>query len=262
MNSLNNQNPFQTSGGMGQAQPSRQWDYRDINAPALAPGKAANAFMTRIFTVMSFGLAITGLAAWLFATKYLGDIDAAIAFYTSPMKWVVMLAPFAFIMVLSFGIQRLSYPVATLVFIAFAIVMGISLSSIFFAYEMSTIFQVFLMTSGTFGAMALIGATTSIDLTKFGSILMFAMIGLMISMVVNWFFQSPFLHYLIGGAGVVIFAGLTAYDTQRFMRMGYQVQAGSDSANKLALMGALSLYLDFINLFLFLLRLFGGGSRN
>jgi uncharacterized protein len=262
MNTSNHQNPFQTSGGVGQAPSSRQWDYRDINAPALAPGKAANAFMTRIFTVMSLGLAITGLMAWLFATKYLGNYEQAAAFYTSPMKWVVMLAPFAFVLVLTFGIQRLSYPVATGIFIAFASVMGISLSSIFFVYEMSTIFQVFLMTSGTFAAMALIGATTNIDLTKMGSILMFALIGLIITSVVNYFFHSPFLHYLIGGAGVVIFAGLTAYDTQRFLRMGYQVEAGSDGANKLALMGALSLYLDFINLFLFLLRLFGGGNRS
>jgi len=261
MSAYNNQNPFQNNGGVNSAPRGQQWDYRDINAPAIAPGKAANAFITRIFTVMSFGLAITGLMAWLFATKYLGNYDQAVAFFTSPMRWVVMLAPFAFILVLNFGIQRLSYAVATLIFVAFASVMGISLSSLFFMYNISTLFQVFLMTSGTFAAMAAIGAFTSVDLTKMGSILMFALIGLMISSVVNYFFQSPMMHYIIGGAGVVIFAGLTAYDTQRFLRMGYQVQVGSENANKMALMGALSLYLDFINLFLFILRLFGGGRN-
>ncbi len=260
MSSYNQQNPYDTSGGANPfTQQQRQWDYRDINAPAIAPGKVANAFMARIFTIMSLGLAITGLASWLFAAKYLVDANGAMEFYSSPIHWVVMFAPLAFILVLSFGIQRLSYPVATVVFIAFAVTMGLSLSSIFFIYNMSTIFQVFFMTAGTFGAMALIGSYTSVDLTKFGSILLFALIGLMISMIVNAFLQSPFMHYLIGGAGVVIFAGLTAYDTQRFRRMAYQVEAGSESANKLALMGALSLYMDFINLFLFLLRLFGGG---
>jgi uncharacterized protein len=174
----------------------------------------------------------------------------------------VMFAPMAFILVLSFGIQRLSYPMATVIFIAFATAMGLSLSSIFLVYEMSTIFQVFLMTSGTFAAMAVIGATTSVDLTKFGAILGFAVIGLIIAMVVNWIFHSTLLQFIISGAGVVIFAGLTGYDTQRFLRLGYQAQTGTENTNKLALMGALSLYMDFINLFLFMLRIFGGGNRN
>lgn len=258
MNNLN-QNPFQTNGGYGAAgNQGRQWDYRDINAPALAPGKAANAFITRVFTVMALGLGITGLVAWLFATRYLGSMDAAIQFFSSPMRWVVMLAPLAFVLVLNFGIQRLSYPMATGIFIAYAAVMGVSLSSIFFIYSMGTIFQVFLMTAVTFGLMALLGATTNIDLTRFGSILLFALIGLIVMSVVNWIFHSPLLHYIIGGAGVLIFAGLTAFDTQRLLRIGMQVQMGNENANKMALMGALSLYLDFVNLFLFLLRIFGG----
>jgi uncharacterized protein len=184
------------------------------------------------------------------------------AFYTGPMHWVVMFAPLAFVLVLSFGLQRLNYVAATAVFIGFATVMGLSMASIFVIYEMSTIFKVFFMTSGTFAAMAVIGAFTSVDLTKMGSVLMFALIGLIIASVVNWFFQSSMLDYVISGVGVLIFAGLTAYDTQRFLRLGYQVQIGSETANKLALVGALSLYLDFINLFMFLLRIFGGGNRS
>lgn len=259
MSSFNNQNPFQHNSGANPfQQEQRQWDYRDVNAPTMAPGKAANAFMTRIFTVMAFGLAITGLVAWLFAYKYLMVGDNAVAFYTSALRWVVMLAPLAFILVLSFGIHKLSYPVATAIFIAFATAMGLSMASIFLVYSLGTIFQVFFMTAGTFGAMALIGAMTNIDLTKFGSILLFALIGLIIATIVNVYMASPLMDYIISGVGVVIFAGLTAYDTQRFLRMGYQVQLGSESANKLALMGALSLYMDFINLFWFLLRIFGG----
>lgn len=260
-----NSNPFGPGSGptgspFQQNQPN--WDYRDTHAPALAPGKAANAFLTRVFTIMALGLSITGLVSWLFATKYLGDFEAAAAFYSSGISWVVMFAPLVFLLVLSFGIHKLSYGAATAIFIAFASVMGISLSSIFFVYEMGTLFQVFLMTAGTFGAMALIGATTSIDLTKFGSILIMASLGLFIMMIVNWLLQSPLLYYIISGAGVVIFAGLTAYDTQRLLRIGYQAQLGTEQGNKWALMGALALYMDFLNMFLFLLRIFGGGNRD
>lgn len=255
-----NQNPFQTN--MGQAGSpygqARKWDYRDINAPAMAPGKAANAFISRVFSIMALGLAITGLVAWLFATRFLGSIEAAAEFFSGPMWWVIMLSPLAFVLVLSFGIHRLSYPVATAIFIAYASVMGVSLSSIFFVYSLGTIFQVFLMASATFGLMALLGATTSMDLTKLGSILIFAVMGLIVMSIVNWMIGSSMLDYLISGIGVLVFAGLTAYNTQRLMRIGMHAQAGHESTNKMALMGALSLYIDFVNIFLFLLRLFGG----
>ncbi len=258
-----NQNPFQTNSGIGgmSANQTRKWDYRDVNAPAMAPGKTANAFITRVFTIMAFGLGITGLVSWLFATKYLGSMQDAAIFFGGPMRWVVMLAPLAFVLVLSFGIQRLSYPVATAIFIAYAAVMGVSISSIFFIYSIGTIFQVFLMASVTFGLMALVGATTKVDLTKFGSILMFALIGLIVVSLLNWIFKSSMLDFIISGVGVLIFAGLTAFDTQKLLRIGQNAQAGLESTNKMALMGALALYLDFVNLFLFLLRLFGG-SRN
>lgn len=257
---MNSQNPFQTNNHNNPFAHERKWDYRDPNAPAMSAGKAANAFISRVFAVMSFGLAITGLVAWLFASKYLGnDYEAAFAYYTSFWATLVNLSPLIFVLVLSFGIHRLSYPTATILFIAFASVMGLSISSIFFVYQLGSIFQVFLMTSVTFALMAFLGATTSIDLTKFGSILLFALIGLIVVSIVNWFMQSSMLEYVISAAGVLIFAGLTAFDTQRMLRIGAQVQMGSENANKMALMGALSLYLNFINMFLFLLRLFGGG---
>jgi uncharacterized protein len=259
MNNMN-QNPFQTNASMGAgaANQGRKWDFRDVNAPAMAPGKAANAFISRVFAVMAFGLGITGLVAWLFATKYLGTVQEAAVFFSGPMRWVVFLAPLAFVLILSFGIHRLSYPVATVIFIAYAAVMGVSLSSIFFVYSLGSIFQVFLMTSVTFGLMALLGATTNIDLTKFGSILMFALIGLIVASLLNWIFKSPMMSYIISAVGVLIFAGLTAYDTQKLLRIGQTAQAGAESTRKMALMGALSLYLDFVNMFLFMLRLFGG----
>jgi uncharacterized protein len=264
MNNFNNsQNPFQSNGGAGNpyAQGNRQWDYRDVNAPAMAPGKTANAFLTRVFTVMSLGLAITGLVAWLFATKYLMVGENLISYYSNPIHWVVDFSPLIFILVLSFGIHRLSYATATLIFAAFATMMGLSMASIFVLFSMGTIFKVFFLTSGTFAAMAVIGAFTSVDLTRMGTILMYAVIGLMIAMIVNWLMASPMMDYVISCAGVVIFAGLTAYNTQNMLRLGYNVEHGSESANKLALMGALTLYMNFINLFMFLLRIFGGGRN-
>ena len=141
--------------------------------------------------------------------------------------------------------------------IAFSLLMGISLSSIFAVYTAGSITTTFLITSATFGIMAVLGYTTSTDLTKFGSILMMGLIGIIIAMVVNWFMQSSTLDYIISGLGVLIFTGLTAYDMQKLKRIGMQVDSTSDEGNKYALMGALTLYLDFINLFLFLLRFLG-----
>lgn len=246
-----NPNPFQTNMAAGSTQ-SRKWDWRDVNAPSMAPGKAANAFISRVFTVMAFGLGITALVSWLFAAT-----GWAIPVLTSPVRWLIIFAPFIFILVLNFGIHKLSTTTATILFMAFATVMGISLSSIFFVYNLGTIFQVFAMTAVTFGLMALLGATTNIDLTKFGTILMFALFGLVLTSIINWFMASTMLEFIISAVGVLIFAGLTAYDTQKMLRIGQTVEAG-EAAGKMAIMGALALYLDFINLFLFMLRLFGG----
>jgi hypothetical protein len=168
-----------------------------------------------------------------------------------------MLAPLAFVLVLSFGINRLSYFTATLIFAAFAVVMGISLSSIFLVYTGTSIALTFFVTAGLFGFMAIYGLTTSKDLTKLGTYLFFGLIGIIIASVVNWFLGSSLLQFLISIGGVIIFTGLTAYDVQRIMVMSLMGDHNSEAAKKASLMGALSLYLDFINLFLFLLQLLG-----
>ncbi len=230
----------------------------ESKAPQLKAGSMANAFMSRVFSIMTLGLGITGATSWLFASKYLVDAYGAAEFFSGGMGIFLMFSPLIFVLILSFGISRMNYLWATVSFIAFAVVMGLSMSYIFFAYSLGSIFQVFLISAGTFAAMALIGATTKVDLTKMGGILFMALIGLIIASVVNIFIGATWLDMGISAIGVLIFCGLTAYDTQKLLRIGAQVGINNESANKMAVLGALSLYLDFINLFLFLLRLFGG----
>ncbi|MCS6905406.1 MAG: Bax inhibitor-1/YccA family protein [Bacteroidia bacterium] len=226
------------------------------NGPIMTT-RSANAFLQRVFFVMAAGLAITGLTAYGAASYLFSNPELLSTLFGSPLRWVIMLAPLAFVLILSFGINRLSYGAATLVYALYAIVMGISLSSIFFVYTAASITSTFFIAAGTFGAMAFIGATTKMDLTKIGSVLIMALIGLVIASIVNWFMASSTLQYIISYAGVVIFAGLTAYDTQRLLNLGAQMDMDNESAGKAAIMGALSLYLDFINLFLFLLQVLG-----
>jgi FtsH-binding integral membrane protein len=178
------------------------------------------------------------------------------------LGWLVMLSPLAFILVMNFGINKLSPMGLNLVFIGFAAVMGLSMSSIFLVYSFGTITKVFLITAGLFGFMAVLGFTTSTDLSKMGSILMMAVVGMIIASVVNWFMHSSQLDYIISCVGVLVFTGLTAYDVQKLKRIGMGVEYGDATSQKLATMGALSLYLDFINLFMFLLRIFGGSNRD
>ena len=175
----------------------------------------------------------------------------------SGLGWIVMLAPLGFVLAMNMGFQRWSSMSLTLLFLAFSAVMGISLSSVFLVYELSSISQVFFITAVTFGVMAVIGYTTQTDLTKFGSLLMMALIGIIIASFVNWFIGSAALDYIISVGGVLIFTGLIAYDTQRLKRIASGVEYGSEAGAKLAILGATSLYLNFINLFLFLLRLLG-----
>lgn len=223
----------------------------------------SKSFIANVFSFMFAALLISGALAYWFGTdeklffdtfmtvKSDGTVGPNIFFY------VAAFSPFVFILVMNFGFNRLSYPVLLIGFLAFAILMGLSLSSIFMVYTMGSIATTFLVTALTFGVMAFLGYTTSTDLTKLGSILMMAVIGLVIAMIVNWFMQSQAMDYVISMIGVIVFTGLTAYDTQRLKRIGAGVEYGSAIASKLALMGALSLYLNFINLFLFLLRFLG-----
>jgi len=219
------------------------------------------AFMNRVFGMMSLALVISGVVAYKMGTPEM------ISYLIGPtgmtgLGWLVMLSPLAFILVMNFGINKLSPTALNLVFIGFAAVMGLSMSSIFLVYDFGTITKVFFITAGLFGFMAVLGFTTSTDLSKMGAILMMAVLGMIIASVVNWFMNSAQLDYIISCVGVLVFTGLTAYDVQKLKRIGMGVEYGDANSMKLATMGALNLYLDFINLFMFLLRIFGGNNRD
>jgi hypothetical protein len=215
----------------------------------------SKSFVSNVFAYMSLALAISGALAYLFGTT-----DLIFSLVTrsgmTTLGWVVMFAPFAFILAMNFGFNKMSFTTLLAVFLGYAAVMGISLSFIFLVYDLGIITKVFFITAGLFGAMAFIGYTTKTDLTKFGGILMMAVIGIVIASVVNMFMKSSQMDYIISCVGVLVFTGLTAYDVQKIKRIGAGVEFGTAEASKLALMGALSLYLDFVNLFMFLLRVF------
>jgi FtsH-binding integral membrane protein len=219
----------------------------------------AKTFMSNVFAYMFMALLISAGFAWWFGTTdlFYSLVNAETGRMTI-VGWIVTLSPLGFILLMNFRFEKMSAGNILALFIAFASVMGISLSYIFRFYELAAISTTFLVTAVTFGIMAVVGYTTKTDLTKFGSILTMALIGLIIAMLVNWFVGSSTMDYIISGAGVLIFTGLTAYDTQRLKRIGMGVEYGSAMASKLAIMGATSLYLDFVNLFLFLLRFMGG----
>ena len=219
----------------------------------------SKSFLSNVFTYMAGALAITGVIAFWFSNSE-SLMNSLINVETGGMSmlgYIVMFAPFIFVLVMSFSFNRLSSFTLLLLFVVYSALMGMSLSFIFLAYTASSITSTFFITAGTFGAMAVLGYTTQQDLTKFGGILTMALIGIIIAMVVNMFIDSSTMDYIISILGVLIFTGLTAYDVQKLKRIGSGAEYGTESTNKLAIMGALSLYLDFVNLFLFLLRLFG-----
>jgi len=245
-------------------------DYRQTGygTPASTAGAAMDlglrSYMLGVYNYMALGLVVTAAAAYgLFSASFVeangqivGLTSLGATIFTGPLMWVLMLAPFAFVLVLSFGINRLSAGTAQILFWAFAAVMGASLSSIFAVYAGGSIFRVFLITAGMFGAMSLWGYTTKRDLTSMGSFLTMGLFGIIIASLVNLFMQSDAISWAVSVLGVVIFVGLTAYDTQKIKESYYE---GDEQglATKKQVMGALSLYLDFINLFLMLLRLIG-----
>jgi len=214
---------------------------------------------------MSSGILLTGLISLIFfKLSVVTDANGSIVsltnigntLYFSGLKWIVMLAPLGVVFYMSFGINKMTASKAQGTFWVFAALMGLSLSSIFLIYTGASITRVFFITSGTFGAMSIYGYTTKRDLTKFGSFLMMGLIGIIIASVVNMFMQSTMMHFVISILGVLIFVGLTAYDTQKIKNM-YLASDSGELMSKKAVMGALTLYLDFINLFIMLLRLFG-----
>jgi uncharacterized protein len=209
-------------------------------------------YMLSVYNYMGLGLAITGLVAFIVASTP----ALYVPIFTTPLKWVVMLAPLGFVFFLGMRIQHMSVSAAQLTFWAFAAVMGLSLASIFLVFTGESIARVFFITAASFGALSLYGYTTSRDLSGWGSFLFMGLIGIILASVVNIFLASSALQFAVSVIGVLVFAGLTAYDTQRIKEMYFQVGA-SDMAAKTAIMGALSLYLNFINMFMMLLHLFG-----
>jgi hypothetical protein len=203
---------------------------------------------------MTMALVITGFTAYGVATSP-GILQAI---YTNQILfWGLIIAEFAIVIGVSAAINRLSLTTATLMFILYSVINGALMSYIFLAYTASSIATVFFITAGTFAAMAIIGYTTKTDLTSLGKILMMALIGLIIATVVNLFIKSSGFTLILSYVGVLVFVGLTAYDSQKIKQMLLQAPDAGEAAQKLALLGALSLYLDFINLFLYLLRIFG-----
>lgn len=208
--------------------------------------------MLQVYNYMALGLVMTGLVSFLVASTP----ALYMPIFNSPLKWVVMLAPLGFVFFLSFKIESISASTAQLLFWIFCAVMGLSLASIFLVFTGASIARVFFVTAGTFGAASLYGYTTKADLTKFGSFLFMGLIGIIIAGVVNIFLASSALQFAISAIGVLVFTGLAAYDTQA-IKEAYAEHAGSEANNKLAVMGALSLYLSFINLFQMLLYFLG-----
>ena len=242
------------------------YNFNNYNAGSFMPDSLdakVSAVMKGVYFKMFLGLLVTGAVAWLMA----GPVAAAYGInfpmflaQNSLVYWGLMILEIGLVLWISAGLRRMSSGMATSLFYLFAVVNGLTLSLIFVAYSLPAIFKTFLITSGVFGAMTIYGYFTSKSLAKIGSVLYMAMFGLIILILVNMFMHSSALEWLISFAGVAIFTGITAWDTQQIKQMAY---ADPTMANgRLATLGALSLYLDFINLFLYLLRFFGGSSRD
>jgi FtsH-binding integral membrane protein len=217
----------------------------------------ARTFIANVFSWMFLALLLTAATSVYFASNenLLRMLVSTTGMTT--LGYVVLFAPLGLVMLMSMGFQRISLPLLTLLFLAYAVLMGMSLSFIFLMYSLGSIFLTFGITAGMFGIMAIMGYTTQTDLTKFGSLLIMGVVGIIIASIVNMFMHSGTMDYIISFIGVLVFTGLTAYDVQKLKRIGSGVELGTASTRKLTLMGALTLYLDFINLFLFLLRFFG-----
>jgi FtsH-binding integral membrane protein len=225
-------------------QAERQWEVSE----------AFPVLMRKVYVWMTLALAITGFTAYGVATSP-GILQAI---YTSQILfWGLIIAELALVFGVSAAINRISLTMATLMFILYSVINGALMSYIFLAYTASSIATVFFITAGTFGAMALLGYTTKTDLSSMGKILFMALIGLIIATIVNLFVKSSGFTLILSYVGVLIFVGLTAWDSQKIKQMLLQAPDAGEGAQKLALLGALTLYLDLINLFIYLLRIFG-----
>ena len=220
----------------------------------LEVSRAFPVLMQKVYLWMSLALVITGFTAYFVATS---QTLLTMIFGNSLVMWGLIIAEFALVFTISGAINKLSLTTATLLFTLYSVLNGATLSVIFLAYTLSSIASVFFITSATFGAMALYGYFTKKDLSSWGRILFMALIGIIIATVVNIFLKSGALNMIVSYVGVLVFVGLTAYDSQKIKEMLLQAPDAGEGMQKIALLGALSLYLDFINLFIYLLRIFG-----
>jgi FtsH-binding integral membrane protein len=247
------------------AQLDNRYAQPTVARAGVAVDEGLRAYMLGVYNYMAAGIALTGVVAYITNQLAGGSLETLTplgqALYFSPLKWVVMLAPLGFVLFLSFRLQQMSVGAAQIAFWSFAAVMGISLSWIFLAFTGQSITQIFFITAASFGALSLWGYTTKRDISGWGSFLFMGLIGIILASLVNFFLQSSGLQFAISVIGVLVFAGLTAYDTQRIKDGYLMIRHDATMVAKSAIMGALNLYLDFINMFIMLLQLFGS-SRN
>ena len=241
---------------------NRETDISNISFTPTVEQSRAKTFMANVFLLMFIALGISALFAWLFSNniELLTYLVTATGGLTLLGK-ITMFAPLVFVLLMSFGYRKFSASVLLFLFIAYAIINGISFSFILLAYTPGSVLGCFLSASAMFGIMAFMGYTTQQDLTKFGGILIMGLIGTFVALIINYFLQSSQLDYIISIVGVMVFTGLTAYDVQKLKRIGEGLEYDNVSVadtKKVSVLGALNLYLDFINIFLFLLRMFGG----
>ena len=249
---------------MADYQTARTTGYAGARTAAIDEGLRAH--MNKVYGTMSVGLGITGAAAWAISGLAVTEVDGTQmltplgnAIYNSPLQWLIMFAPLIFVFGFAAMVNRMSAAAAQLVFYTFSLVMGLSLSSIFLVYTSMSIAQVFFVTAIAFAGLSLWGYTTKKDISGWGAFLIMGVIGLIVASIVNIFLGSPAIMFAVSVLGVLIFAGLTAYDTQRIKNEYVQYAAAGDQEwlGKAAIMGSLSLYLNFINMFIMLLSLFG-----
>ena len=222
-----------------------------VGVPRAARDAGLRSYMLSVYNYMASGVLQTGIVALLFANSGLAE-----QVLSTPLRWVIMFAPLAFVLVMSFGLNRISTGTLQLLFWGFATVMGLSMSSIFLVFTGTSIAQTFFAVSVGFLGLSLYGYTTKRDLSGFGTFLIIGGVGLLVAMLMNLWLQSPAMMYAISAIGVLLFAGLTAYDTQK-IKSTYAYVAGTDMMGKAVIMGALNLYLDFVNMFTFLLNFMG-----
>jgi FtsH-binding integral membrane protein len=227
-----------------------------VGVPSATRDAGLRSYMLSVYNYMASGVLLTGIVALLFAPYARQVLFNASGTGMNPLGWLVILAPLGFVFAMSFGVNRMRASTLQILFWSFAGVMGLSMSTLFLAYTGVSIAQTFFATAAAYVGLSLYGYTTKRDLSGFGTFLIMGVVGLLVAMVINLFLQSGTMALVISGIGVLLFAGLTAYDTQRIKSM-YDYVAGTDMQGKAVIMGALNLYLDFINMFQFLLSFMG-----